>query len=154
MFKQKIYRTLFFLVINFFGLYLGGLATADGVNSDWYSSLRIAPWTPPGWVFGTAWTLIMICYSIYMGSFAGQKTIKTWIPLFTIQFILNVSWNFIFFKYHEIFLSLVVIIALYILVLLSAAIKMKPALYRILLIPYAIWMIIATSLNAYIYVYN
>lgn len=35
-------------------------------DNDWYTSLNKAPWTPPGWVFGFAWTTIMILYSIYL----------------------------------------------------------------------------------------
>ncbi|QLH45180.1 MAG: tryptophan-rich sensory protein [Bacteroidota bacterium] len=29
------------------------------------SALATSPWTPPGWVFGFAWTLIMVCYSFF-----------------------------------------------------------------------------------------
>lgn len=154
MFKQRIYTIIFFLVINFLGLYLGGFATSSGVSSNWYSNLHIAPWTPPGWVFGAAWSTIMICYSIYMASLAVQTEKKFWVPLFSLQFLLNVSWNFVFFQFQQVALALIIIIALTLLILSSAAIKMKPASYRLLLIPYGSWMIIATSLNAYIYVYN
>lgn len=154
MFKQKGLNIIFFLLINFFGLYLGGLATSDGVMSEWYANLNIAPWTPPGWVFGAAWTTIMICYSIYMAKLSEQTSIRFWGFIFALQFAFNVSWNFLFFQNHMILLALVVISALTLLILLSAAIKMKPASYRLLLIPYSSWMLIATSLNAYIYVYN
>ena len=48
-----------FGVLNFVGLAIGGLATGPGVSSDWYAGLDKAPWTPPGWVFGAAWTAVM-----------------------------------------------------------------------------------------------
>ena len=38
----------------------------NGPMTDWYINLNQAPWSPPGWVFGAAWTTIMICFSIYM----------------------------------------------------------------------------------------
>lgn len=60
------YRLILFLILNFGALALGGLFTNNGVNSEWYTNLNKAPWTPPGWVFGFAWTTIMICFSIYM----------------------------------------------------------------------------------------
>ena len=57
---------LLFLFLNFAALALGGLFTKDGVASDWYQHLNKAPWTPPGWVFGAAWTFLMICYSVFL----------------------------------------------------------------------------------------
>ena len=61
-----VLRVIIFLVLNFAALGLGGLFTSKGVPSDWYQHLNKAPWTPPGWAFGFAWTLIMICFSFYM----------------------------------------------------------------------------------------
>ena len=61
-----ILRILLFLIINFGGLFIGGLFTGEGVPSDWYQNLNKAPWNPPGWVFGAAWTTVMICFSVYM----------------------------------------------------------------------------------------
>ena len=55
-----------FLALNFGGLAIGARFTGPGVNSEWYQTLARAPWTPDGWVFGAAWTLIMVTFSIYM----------------------------------------------------------------------------------------
>ena len=64
-----IYRTILFLLINFTALAIGGFFTGKGVPSEWYINMNKAPWTPPGWVFGFAWTTIMTLFAIYM-SFA------------------------------------------------------------------------------------
>ena len=61
-----VLRIIIFLFINFTGLFLGGLFTQEGVPSDWYQNLNKAPWTPPDWLFGFAWTTIMICFSIFL----------------------------------------------------------------------------------------
>ncbi|MDH3796458.1 MAG: tryptophan-rich sensory protein, partial [Flavobacteriaceae bacterium] len=61
-----VLRLIVFLVLNFGALALGSLFTNMGISSDWYSELSKAPWTPPGWVFGAAWTTIMLCFSVYM----------------------------------------------------------------------------------------
>ena len=53
-------------MLNFGALAIGSYFTASGASSDWYQNLNKAPWTPAGWVFGAAWTSIMICYSVYM----------------------------------------------------------------------------------------
>jgi translocator protein len=145
-------RTVLFLLLNFAALALGGLFTGAGVASDWYTSLNQAPWTPPGWVFGVAWTTIMICFTFYMAhAFESVRAPKKLVMLFAIQWILNVSWNPIFFHFHHVSLGLVTITLLtvatgYMLFRYSAQMRML----SLLLAPYVIWLCIATSLNAYI----
>lgn len=144
-------RVLIFLFLNFAALGVGGLFTNVGVNSEWYANLNKAPWTPPGWVFGFAWTTIMICFSIYLAYLWPQvKTKFGLIVLFTIQWILNVAWNPLFFHYHQTGLSLVVISILTVVVGVFLF-QYWPTVkwLTLLLLPYAIWMLIATSLNAY-----
>jgi len=63
---KTLWSTFVFLFFNFLALYLGALFTDAGVNSDWYQNAQKAPWTPPGWMFGAAWSLIMVCYALYM----------------------------------------------------------------------------------------
>ena len=45
---------------------------ANGPQTEWYLNLNKAHWTPPGWVFGAAWTTIMICFSIYLSYLFGN----------------------------------------------------------------------------------
>ena len=63
---EKFKYLILFLIINFGGLALGSWLMNNGPNSDWYLNLDKAPWTPPGWVFGAAWTTIMVCFSVYL----------------------------------------------------------------------------------------
>ncbi|MDC6468346.1 tryptophan-rich sensory protein, partial [Flavobacteriaceae bacterium] len=58
--------SIFFLVLNFSALAIGSWLMNNGPMTNWYVNLNQAPWTPPGWVFGIAWTTIMICFSVYM----------------------------------------------------------------------------------------
>lgn len=147
-----IFRVLIFLLVNFSALAIGGYFTGDGVPSDWYTNLSKAPWTPPGWVFGAAWSTIMICFSFFM-SYAWKYTNDRnfLIVLFTIQIILNIGWNPAFFYFHQVLLGLIVISSLtlliaYILYYYWKVLKLK----SILIFPYLLWLIIATSLNAYV----
>jgi tryptophan-rich sensory protein len=146
---------LLFLVLNFGGLAIGNWLMENGPMTDWYVNLNKAPWTPPGWVFGAAWTLIMICFSIYLGKlFNEENTQKTKI-IFLIQFILNVSWNYIFFNQHLIlfgFITITLLTALLFIYFFKLSHKLGN--YKYLLLPYIIWLCIATSLNLYILVHN
>jgi tryptophan-rich sensory protein len=149
-------KILLFLVLNFTALAIGGLFTGDGVTSMWYQDLSKAPWTPPGWVFGTAWTLIMICFAIYMAYLIDYKTNrKKIIILFAIQWILNVLWNPIFFYMQEVFLGMINISLLTVLIgYLLFTYKNEMKIKTIFIAPYFIWLLIATSLNGYILLNN
>lgn len=140
-----------FLVINFSALGIGSWLMDNGPTSTWYTSLNQAPWTPPGWVFGVAWTTIMICFSIYMAYLYLKLPTSKVIGLFSIQFVLNVIWNFIFFNQHLVALGLVVIISLTTIVgIFLFSFRNELKLKTLLIAPYFIWLIIATSLNAYV----
>lgn len=149
-------RLILFLLVNFAALGLGGLFTSSGVSSDWYQNMNQAPWTPPGWVFGAAWTSIMIFFAFFMTYAWEVSTDRSMLlALFVVQWILNVAWNPIFFYFHEALIGLIVISALtllvyYLMLKFSKDIRWK----ALLILPYALWLAIATSLNAYIYLYN
>ncbi|MEL0643291.1 TspO/MBR family protein [Olleya sp. Ti.3.14] len=152
---KQLLLFLIFSVINFGGLAFGSWLMDNGPLSDWYTNLNQAPWTPPGWVFGVAWTLIMLCFSVYLSKLFSLVKSKKLILVYVLQVFLNVSWNYIFFNLHQVFLALIVIVALTI-VILYLFIKCKQTIKNLsyLLLPYIIWLIIATSLNAYILIYN
>ena len=151
-----LYRLVIFLVLNFAALGIGGKFTGKGVPSEWYQNLDKAPWTPPGWVFGVAWTTIMICLAFYMAFAWEIKTSRNLlIGLFVMQWILNVSWNPVFFKYHQILAGLIIISLLtvlvgYFLIFQISQLKLK----SLLILPYFVWLLVATSLNVYIYLKN
>lgn len=145
-------QLILFLLLNFGALAIGGLFTGQGVSSDWYARLDKAPWTPPGWVFGAAWTTIMLLLAVYMAHWWTVAEDKRGLLLqYALQWILNVSWNPVFFRWHAATPALFVIIALTLLVgywlfYHAALMKWQSAL----LVPYFTWLLIATSLNAYI----
>lgn len=149
-------RTVLFLLINFAALALGGLFTGKGVPSEWYAQLNKAPWTPPGWVFGFAWTTIMICFSFYMASLWPLAKENKWIPIvFALQWVLNTGWNPLFFYFHYTTIALVVIFLLTVLVA-YLLFHFWPELQwkTLLIVPYFVWLLIATSLNGYICLRN
>ncbi len=149
-------RLILFLALNFGALALGGIFAGQGAVSDWYDGLQKAPWTPPGWVFGFAWTTIMICFSIFM-SMAWEKinNKKKFVLLFSIQWILNVGWNPSFFYYHNVLFGLIIICSLTLLIAyLMVDYYKKLGSLTFFLLPYLIWLCIATSLNGYILFMN
>ena len=152
---KKIKYLILFLIINFGGLALGSWLMNNGPNTNWYLSLVKAPWTPQGWVFGVVWTSIMIFFSIYLAYFFTQKYTSKKLILFFVQFVLNISWNYIFFNQQQVLFALIAITLLTALIFylfLSYFQEQKKISY--LLLPYMIWLCIATSLNLYILIHN
>ena len=77
------------------------------------------------------------------------------IGLYALQLILNIAWNPTFFEYKDPLTALFFFFALtlligYFLVRYWPKLQWKSAL----LLPYFIWLLIATSLNAYIWLNN
>ena len=140
-----------FFVLNFGALALGSLLMGSSpIENEWYVQLNKAPWTPPGWVFGAAWTTIMLLFTIYLNiQEKGKLNNKRFLALFTLQFLTNVLWNPIFFHFHWTFLGMVVILLLFISLVLMAFYFKSSGWKSILLLPYLVWLTIAFSLNAY-----
>ncbi|WP_298904640.1 TspO/MBR family protein [uncultured Psychroserpens sp.] len=146
---------IIFAIINFSALGIGSWLMNGGAQGAWYLQLEKAPWTPDGWVFGAAWTTIMVCFSCYMAFLYSKRPTRKVLILFIIQFVLNVSWNYIFFDQKFITASLISIALLTMIVLAFLITYIKDLKIKSLLIlPYLIWLCIATSLNLYIVLYN
>ncbi len=152
-------RTLTFLILNFGALYIGALLMGGSpAENEWYQSLDKAPWTPPGWMFGVAWTVIMICFSVYMGlvsvRYSGHK-LQLLILLYSLQWVLNAGWNLIFFNFHWPILGTLILLGLIlILLLIHFNFANSESLLKLILLPYLLWLIVATSLNGYILFMN
>lgn len=151
-------RLAIFLILNFGALAIGGLSTGKAVTGDWYMQLHKAPWTPPGWVFGFAWTAIMICLSFFMAKWtaaASGNALTRILVIYIIQWVLNVAWNPVFFSFHQVIAAQVIIFALLLLVVYMMKISWATTgNFALLLLPYIIWLVIANSLNVYVLVRN
>ena len=148
-------RLIIFLVLNFGALAIGGLFTGRGVPSEWYRNLNKAPWSPPGWTFGFAWTTIMLCFTVYMAFLWPMAETNYLLTLYACQWVLNVAWNPVFFRFHNVRVALLVISALSGLVgFMLYEFWPEMGLKSLLILPYFVWLLIASSLNGYILIKN
>jgi len=84
--QMKAFKlVLLFILINFGGLAIGGWLMNNGPSTEWYINLNQAPWTPPGWIFGVAWTSIMICFSVYLAYIFKDYSSKLLLKLYLVQ---------------------------------------------------------------------
>lgn len=126
---------------------------------EWYSALNKPAFTPPGWVFGPAWTAlyIMMAVAAILVWRRGWDTpgVRLALVLFAVQLALNLSWSPVFFGLHQLGWSVVIILAL-----LAAIIATTVAFFRVstiaglLFVPYLLWVSFATVLNITIWRMN
>lgn len=137
---------------------IGSIATASNV-SGWYQTIN-KPWfTPPGWLFGPAWTTLYILMgvSLFLVLKEGweRRDVRIATGIFCIQLFFNGLWSFLFFGIPSPLLGLVCILILWCLILwmiITFSRISKIAAY--LNIPYIAWVSFATVLNASIYLLN
>lgn len=155
---SKKYLTLITWIVALIaiGSIIGSLTIAD--ISTWYSTLNRSPMTPPNYVFPVIWNILYSTIGScgwaiwHTTTFPALNTIKT---LYVTQLILNWSWTPLFFHFHLIKTSLLVLIAMDIIVgmlILLAYPKIKTV--ALLMVPYLLWILVATYLNFYIWQNN
>jgi benzodiazapine receptor len=133
---------------------VGGIATAGSVG-DWYEGLDRAPWNPPGWVFGPAWTVLYVLMAVAAWLVAreglGDQAVRTALLLYGAQLALNLGWSLVFFGLRRPGLALAVILALLVAIGATAvAFRGISSTAAWLLAPYLAWVAFAATLNAWI----
>ncbi|MBD8387232.1 TspO/MBR family protein [Dysgonomonas sp. BGC7] len=123
----------------------------------WYPTLSKPEITPPNIAFPIAWSIIYLCMGISIGLILNskEKSKKNLTLLFVIQLFFNFTWSISFFYLQNPLLGFINIILLDIAVLYYAF-KCYPTqkMSGVLFVPYILWLILATYLNAYILIYN
>lgn len=137
---------------------IGTVFTFSSIE-NWYNLLNQPSFRPPNWLFGPVWTMLYILMgiSLYRIWIKGTKKIevRNALKLFAVHLVLNASWSIVFFGLHDIPLSLVNIIALWILI-----VTVMVTFYRVdkkaslILLPYLAWVTFATLLNYNIWLLN
>lgn len=117
-------------------------------KSTWYVSLEKPAFQPPGWVFGVVWGIVYTLYGVSL-TFAQLKNAdkKNYI-LYGLQAVFNVLWCLFFFTLYMPYTSLAIII----LYLVSTYLAIRNLYHyskiaSLILIPQAVWLMLATVLN-------
>lgn len=131
---------------------IGGFFTAKSVKT-WYPTLKKPRFTPPRWLFGPVWTTLYILMGISVFFVWRNGLDAPGVPLaftlFWVQLAVNVVWSAVFFGMRNKAGGLVVIVALWLLILAAILTSFQvSAAAGGLLIPYILWVSIATYLNA------
>jgi len=137
---------------------IGSLFTIKAIPT-WYARLKKPPYTPPNWVFGPVWTTLYILMSIsiflvWQKGFGNHDALPAFV-LFWIQLAVNAIWSIIFFGMKSIFGGVVTIIVLWLLILVTMVTSFRVSAWSgALLIPYIVWVSIASYLNIGVWMLN
>ncbi len=137
------------LVLSYGTAGIGGALTELG---PWYYALRHPDWKPPDAAFGVIWSTIFTLCAI-SGALAWRAAETAGLRrrvglLFGSNAVLNVLWSLLYFKLHRPDWALIEVVFLW----LSIA-ALIVGLWRlsrwasVLLLPYLVWVSIATALN-------
>ena len=155
---REIPKLIASILIVFLGGALGSLATSTELTT-WYSALSKPAWNPPNWLFGPVWSTLYVLMGIALflvwREGLDRRDVRYAILIFAVQLALNITWSLVFFGLHSILGGLVVIFILWLAIwanIVAFYVISKPA--GLILIPYLIWVSIASYLNYTIYLLN
>lgn len=127
----------------------GSLSSVNPESDEWYNQTK-STLTPPGYVFGIAWTIlyILIGISIFLSLKKKSKDNKIIILLWSINLITNALWTYFFFKMQNPTLALGDLIVVWLSCLMLIITNWKNnRIAANLLWPYLAWLSFAGLLN-------
>lgn len=136
---------------------VSGFLTSGGVE-EFTLNAEKPFFTPPGWLFPVAWTILYTLMGISAYLIEATQTTKdkkTAFILYYLQLFFNFVWSFIFFNAGNYLFAFIWIAILWVLILATTVEfhKINPkAAY--LMIPYIIWVAFAAVLNFSVYLLN
>ncbi len=131
--------------------FVSGRSVPVGDESRWYVALDKPAFTPPGWAFPAAWTLLYILLGLALAiilNARGAQGRGVAVALFAGQLLLNLAWTPVFFGAHQVRVALFIIAAMIGLTIgtIGAFRRVRP-FAAALLVPYLLWIVFAAALN-------
>lgn len=132
-------------------LYAVGSGRWVTTGTSWYLDLRQPPWQPPPPVFGIAWAynfLAVAGVGIVLSLRAPAARVVVFLAVLAVTIGLAIAWAALFYGTHALTAAAVALTACALLTTVPVALAFleRPWLGA-LLIPYEVWLVIATSLS-------
>ena len=116
----------------------------------WYTSLNRPPWQPPDFVFGLIWPYNFIMLGVAAFNVA-QSLNRTqtiiWLSFFALSVVSALTWAYQFYVPHNLAFATIALGLAALLTIPVLYLTFKASLViGLLLIPYQLWVVIATTL--------
>ncbi len=130
-----------------------------GNTRNVYQDLNQPPFAPPGWVFPVVWAILYALMGIaaalvYLNR-GNDLRRRQGLWLYAVQLLVNFSWSIVFFRFQAFGWAVAVILLLDALVILTTlwfwAVSETAGK---LMVPYLIWLAIASYLAIGVYILN
>ncbi|MGF7118660.1 TspO/MBR family protein [Methanobacterium oryzae] len=156
--KGDIVKLVISILIPLIVGFTSSFATLGSIPG-FFDVLNKPAWTPPAWAFGPIWTTLYILMGIALFLIwrkgLERQDVKIAIGVFGVQLILNFFWTIIFFGFRSLFGGLIEIMFLWIAILVNIILFYRISKAAgILLVPYIVWVTIASYLNYTVYLLN
>ena len=145
-------RTIALGVLNLaiVAIYAFGSGRWVQTGDDWYRQLRQPAWQPPDPVFGIAWSYNFVMLAVVGFLLAGRASsaqMSTWLVVFAVSVVAALSWAWLFYSRHALLASGVALaIAAVLTIVLTVIAWQVDWRIGLAMVPYALWVSIATSL--------
>lgn len=121
------------------------------VSSDpgWYAALPKPPWQPPDWVFGAIWPLnflALIVGGIVLTRADATRAVPV-LAVLAVSVVCALAWAYLFYVPHQLTGAALSLTAAAVLTWVVLALSAQVVGWTgLLLLPYAVWVSLATSL--------
>jgi translocator protein len=155
---STVIKFLVSLLASFAAGGIGSLFTFKAIP-NWYAGLRKPRYTPPNRLFGPVWTTLYILMAIsvflvWQKGLAASGAMPAFV-LFWIQLAVNALWSIIFFGMRSKGGGVITIAVLWLLILATIVTSFRVSVWAgALLIPYLLWVSLASYLNIGIWLLN
>lgn len=149
--SKNLLSLCLFLCICYGVAYIGAIYEPG----EWYKNLNKAPWSPPNIAFPIVWSILYFFIAVTGWLIFNTKLVRLQ-ALWSFQLVLNAMWSWIFFGEHWVLLGLIDLLMLVtaVIALIISCWQNQLKLATFLMIPYLLWLAIATSLNSYVLIAN
>jgi translocator protein len=148
---RQILGLLVWLGLSFVTAAAGAIASVNA--GSFYMHLARPAWAPPAWLFGPMWTSLYVLMGIAAWLVWREGKLKhratgTALTLFVVQLVVNALWSWLFFVWMQGAMAFAEIV-----LLLGLIVATTIAFWRIrplagaLLLPYLLWVTLATALT-------
>ncbi len=131
-------------------IYAFGSGVWVSSSPGWYASLNRPPWQPPAFIFGLIWPYNFIMLGVAAFNVAQSlNRIQTisWLALFALSITAALTWAYQFYVPHNLTFAAIALGVAALLTIPVLYLTFKASLLvGILLIPYQLWVVIATTL--------
>jgi tryptophan-rich sensory protein len=131
-------------------IYAFGSGIWTSSSPGWYASLNRPPWQPPDFVFGLIWPynfIILGISAVRISNTLSRNEVLVWLSCFALSVIAALSWAYNFYVPHNLQFAAFSLgaTALLTLPLIILTFRASVAL-GFALLPYQIWVTVATTL--------